>query len=439
MIRKDIVLAIAIIFFSTPLLANQLMVDQFVSPSTCGGCHSDIYDQWQNSMHNLAHNDPIYLAISRLFLTGLTDKGEIAEAESCVKCHTPVGYITGYPEKSSDERAKVAQIATEGIQCDYCHSATGAKKMYNNGLTIKPGNGEDSPGVKRGPRKDAKSDFHETEFSKFHTESDICGTCHNVKHVSFGISLETTFDEWKEGPYNSEDSQKRITCQGCHMYQRVGVPATGSTERPDNRGSSVEDGPIRDHIFTHSFVGGNSLIPALSGGKDKSQMAEERLKNAATLSLDDARIREGKLNITITNSGAGHYLPTGLTDIRQVWLEITLLDEKGRELFSSGRLDKDGYMAENAIIFNTIYGDGKGDPVLNISKAREILKDMRIPPLKSVTEEVSFEAKNLKSLNIHVRLLYRAAPKRVLDKVAGDGKFVLPVITMAEITKNVEL
>lgn len=438
MVKKSTVWCLLILLFSTSGFANQLMIDQFISPETCGGCHEKIYNQWQNSMHNLAHNDPIYLAISRFFLTGLTDKGEIAEAESCVKCHTPVGYITGYPEKSSDERAKVAQIATEGIQCDYCHSATGAKKMYNNGLTIRPGNGEDSPGVKRGPRKDAQSDFHETEFSKFHTESDICGTCHNVKHISFGTSLETTFDEWKEGPYNSEDSQKRITCQGCHMYQRVGVPATGSTERPDNRGSSVEDDPIRDHIFTHSFVGGNSLIPALSGGKDKSQMAEERLKNAATLSIHDARIREGKLNITITNSGAGHYLPTGLTDVRQVWLEITLLDEKGRELFSSGKLDKDGYIPENTTIFNTVYGDGKGNPIENISKARQILKDRRIPPLESVTEQITFGEKSWKVLDINVRLLYRSASQKMLDRVAGKGKLALPVVTMAEARKKIQ-
>ncbi|MBF0204086.1 MAG: cytochrome c554 family protein [Desulfamplus sp.] len=466
------ILIMAIVWLSTPIFANKLMIEQFISPETCGGCHSEIYDQWHNSMHNLAHKDPVYLEISRFFISELTDNEEIAEAESCVKCHTPVGYITGYPKKSSDDRNKVPEIATHGIQCDYCHSATGADKMYNNGLILRPGNGEDNPGVKRGPRKDAQSDFHETEFSKFHTDSNICGTCHNVKHVSFGINLETTFDEWEKGPYNSKDPAKRITCQGCHMYQRVGVPATGSTECPENKGASVDDGPIRDHIFTHNFVGGNSFIPESFDRADKSKtnindksktnindksniddkskidnkikiddkakMAEERLKNAATLSIDDSKIKDGELSIIITNSGAGHDLPTGLTDIRQMWLEITVLDEKGDQIFSSGKLDKNGYLPDNAIIFNTIYGDEKGKPVQNIAKARVILKTKRIPPLESVTEKIKFTQKDFKYININVKLLYRSASKKLLDKVAGKDKFVLPVITMAEIDKKIK-
>lgn len=435
---RNMFLLIVFVVSSQTIHANQLMIDQFVSPETCGGCHDKIYEQWQNSMHNLAHNDPVYLEIASHFLSGLEDKEEIAEAESCVKCHTPVGYITGYPEKSSDDRKKVAKIATEGIQCDYCHSATGAKKMYNNGLVIKPGNGEDNPGVKRGPRKDSESDFHETEFSQFHTESDICGTCHNVKHVSFGTNLETTFDEWEKGPYNAKEPEKRVTCQGCHMYQRPGVPATGSTDRPKNRGSSVDDAPVRDHIFTHGFVGANTLIPGMSGSRDKTGMAQERLQNAATISIDDTKVIDGELNITITNSGAGHYLPTGLTDVRQMWLEIELLDENGSEIFSSGKLDKDGYMPDNAIIFNTIYGDGKGNPVQNIAKAREILKDKRIAPLNSSTEKITFANQNRRPVTIYVNLLYRSAPQKLLDQVAGKGKFIFPVITMAKIEKKIK-
>ncbi|MBF0235505.1 MAG: cytochrome c554 family protein [Desulfamplus sp.] len=445
-IKKIVPCLVITLLYSTQGYGNKLMIEQFISPETCGGCHSQIYDQWQNSMHNLAHNDPVYLAVSQFFMSGLSDKEEIAEAESCVKCHTPVGYITGYPTKSSDDRTKIAEIATHGIQCDYCHSATGADKMYNNGLIINPGNGEDDPGVKLGPRKDAESDFHETKFSKFHTDSNICGTCHNVKHVSFGTDLETTFDEWEQSPYNSEDPEKRVTCQGCHMYQRIGIPATGSTDRPDNKGTAVDDGPVRDHVFTHNFVGGNGFIPGRSGSDDKMKMAEDRLKNAATLLIDDSKVKEGKLNITITNSGAGHKLPTGLTDFRQMWLEITVVDGKGVELFSSGKLDENGYVPENSIIFNTVYGDGKGNPVLNIAKAREILKDRRILPMQSLTEEINFVEKNtkifekkLEEINVHARLLYRSGSKKVLDQVAGKNKFIMPVVTMAEADKTIKL
>ena len=194
---------------SSCLAAERYRLSQFISPETCGDCHSEIFSQWENSMHHIAEKDPIYLLLSKFLRIGLTDKDEIAEAESCVKCHVPVGVVTGYPEKVSDDKKKIPELAMHGIQCDYCHSATSATKMYNNGLILDPGNGEEEPGIKRGPFPDSVSDFHETDFSEFHTSSKICGTCHNVKHVVFGTKLETTYEEWEKGPYNSTDPQKK--------------------------------------------------------------------------------------------------------------------------------------------------------------------------------------------------------------------------------------
>lgn len=432
----------ALVFFvmvSPYTFSDQFSTDRFINPETCGDCHSAIYGQWKNSMHGLAHDDPVYLAVSTYLLKELTDADEVSEGESCVKCHTPVGYVSGYPTKTSDDRSKIAPIAAKGIQCDYCHSATGATKMENNALVLDPGNGENKPGIKRGPFKDSHSDFHESAFSDFHTQSEICGTCHNVSHVSFGTKLETTYDEWANGPYNSPDEKKRITCQGCHMVQRPKIPATGSSPRPYNRGSAADDGPVRDHVFTHFFVGGNSAVPTSFGDKHKGKMAFERLQNSATLTLNTTRLAKGKLGITITNSGAGHNLPTGLTDVRQMWLDIRILDGNNKVVYSSGQLDKNGVIPNGSIIYNTIFGDGNGQPVSNIAKAREILKDKRIPPLESANEEVSFTKAKAKKLTIRVRLQYRSAPQELLDAVLGKGKIVLPVITMEQIEKTVKL
>ena len=228
---------IIVLFGATIALSqDKIDIEQFISPETCGGCHAEIFEQWENSMHNLAHKDPVYSRVSQFLRKGLINEGEIQEAESCVKCHTPVGHLTGFPEKLSDDLSKTPEIATKGIQCDYCHSVETVKRMYNNGLVLKPGQGEDDPGIKYGPFDDAEPDFHEALYSKLHTQSQICGTCHNVKHVSFGTDLETTYTEWQNSPYNSKDPAKRIECQGCHMYQRPGIPSTGSTPRPENPG-----------------------------------------------------------------------------------------------------------------------------------------------------------------------------------------------------------
>lgn len=432
--KKQFAAFFLILFFLVqPSYGNKLNIEQFVSPETCGDCHVTIYEQWKNSMHNQAHDDPVYNDVATFMQIGLKDKDEIAESESCVKCHTPIGNITGFPLKFSDDRKKTAEIATKGIQCDYCHSATGSSKPYNNGLIIEPGNGEDDPGIKRGPFADSESDFHESEFSKFHTESAVCGTCHDVKHIAFKTPLETTYEEWQKGPYNSNDPKKRITCQGCHMYQRPGIAATGSTKRPANKGQAADDGPERPHIFTHYFVGGNVPLPTLAGDSLKATMAEERLKNAAELSVDTKNINKGKIGVTITNNGAGHYLPTGLTNVRQMWLSIAVKDKNGKKVYSRGEPDAKGYIHPEVKIYNTVFGDGKGKAVTNISKAREVLSDNRVAPQGSVAESFTFKNRPNERYTINVKLLYRSAPQELLDTIYGKRKLTLPVIVMEEL------
>ena len=414
-------------------ITSLYQIDRFIDVETCGGCHSDIYIQWENSLHHLSHKDSIYKSVSDYLRKDLTCPDEIKEAEACVKCHTPVGFITGYPTKSSDDIRKIPELAQMGIQCDYCHSATTAHKTYNNGLQIEPGNGEDDPGIKRGPFKDSESDYHEVAYSEFHTNSEICGTCHDVKHVVFGTDLETTYTEWKNGPYNSNDLNKRVTCQGCHMYQRPDIPATGSTERPKNPGVASDDGPDREHIFTHYFVGANAYLPKLNGDMEKAQMAISRLQHSAALYIDKKQLAQDKLVIEVKNIGAGHYLPTGLTDVRQMWLEIVVKNKYGEIVFASGLKDKNQYLPEDTIIYNTIFGDGKGNPVHNIAKAREILKDRRIPPKKSLIETIELPSKNLKGGQIKVSLFYRSASQKLIDTIKDKEKHQLPIIKMAEV------
>ena len=411
---------------------EMIHIDRFISPEVCAGCHSEIFEQWQNSMHHLSHRDPVYTRAAQFFRKGLADAGEIEEAESCVKCHTPVGNRTGFPMKVSDDLSKTPEIATLGIQCDYCHSAESITKIHNNGLVLKPGHGEDDPGVKFGPFDDAVPDYHEARYSKLHTEAEICGTCHDVKHVAFGTNLETTYTEWKNSPYHSKDPAKNIPCQGCHMVQKPGIPATGSTDRPLNPGSAADDSVDRPHIFTHYFVGANSYVPGLFNDTVKAGMAVERLQHAATLSLDTSRIKDKTLSVTVANTGAGHSIPTGVADLRQVWLEITIRDKNNTTGFQMGVLDDKQDLPENTIIFRVVFGDGKGNKVVNIAKAREILKDNRIKAKEKATEIISLPFVPEKDSQVTVRLLYRSMDPTLLKQIPGDPFEPLPVVEMAK-------
>ncbi len=427
---------ITILFFCTGLFFVTIMsgcsvkeehylLSRFISPDICGGCHDEIYGQWNGSTHHLALKDIVYDAVSKQGLVGLTDKDHIAEAEMCQKCHVPVGFVSGYPLKTSDDRSKIQDPAIHAVQCDFCHSIEGAYSIYNAKFRLDPGNGESDPGNKRGPFKDSVSDYHKVSFSEFHTSSELCGTCHNVRHVVYGTRLESTFDEWKETKFKKDGVQ----CQDCHMYQRKGEPGTGTTARLENPGKASVDGPERKHIFTHYFIGGNTLIPMLEKDSEQKEMAEARLKNAAVISIDGL---EGEsIKVKILNNGAGHFIPTGLTHVRQVWVRIIVKDSKGKVVYSSGVVDSKGNITGNPAIYGTTFGDGDGKPVDNIAKAKKIISDNRLKPGVDKIEKFNIGQVSGK-LTVEVALLYRGLDQKIADSIPGLKGVKVPVVVMCE-------
>ena len=65
-----------------------------------------------------------------------------------------------------------------------------------------------------------------------------------------------------------------------------------------------------------------------------------------------------EIKVRVKNVRAGHNLPTSLTNVRQMWLEITAKDEQGKVVMTSGALKSDGTLPENTRIFNS---DGMGN------------------------------------------------------------------------------
>ncbi len=434
--RKGIYFIVFFLFLCLLGFANEAEIkahyelSRFLPPEVCGGCHSDIFTQWKGSLHQLSLKDKIFLAVAKDGLKGIKIDDELLEAESCQKCHTPVGYLSGYPLRTSDDIKKIQEPATQGVQCDYCHSITGAYAIYNAKYRMDPGNGYSDPGIKRGPFNDSKADFHKTEFSSFHTKSEICGTCHNVKHVVYGTWLETTYEEWSASPYKNQG----IQCQDCHMYQRPGHPATGSTKREKNPGIAAYGGPQRDHIFTHYFVGGNSVIPATEKDNIRVKMAEDRLQNAVTMSIEE-KMKGNSVVIKLLNNGAGHEVPTGVSNIRQVWLKVIVKDSTGKVVYSSGVPDKKGYIDSRTIIFGTVFGDGNGNRVDNLAKAKEILFDKRLKPMKEHFEHITIKSDDTK-FTVEAELIYSIISQKTADSLKElKGLKIKPVVmTQAKAT-----
>ena len=114
----------------------------------------------------------------------------------------------------------------------------------------------------------------------------------------------------------------------------------------------------------------------------KYQMAVNRLKGAAALEIKPI-YQNGSLQevlVRVKNMRAGHNLPTSLTNIRQMWLEVTVKDGKGKVLMTSGTLDKEGHLAENTRIFNSEGADPHFHFVVNPWEITSFSKHDTIPP-----------------------------------------------------------
>jgi len=423
---------------------KKVRVNQFIDPSVCGRCHSEKFKQWNGSMHSKAFYDPLWRKATKLFFKEAKSKDEVLEMKACVKCHTPLGFRSYLISSPGDDYDKLAHLPAQGIFCNWCHNINEAKHIGDAGYEVATGSGEEEPSTMLGPLKDATSDFHPSKYSELHTKSEFCGLCHNVSHASNKLPLEQTFDEWKNSPYNTGNPETTVNCQDCHMRQRPGFPSTGNTERPDNPGKSADNGPLRKHTWTHYFVGANAITPKLQGSDVHAHMAIERLKHAADLELiKSTSYKKGGLSsikIKVINSGAGHYLPTGLTEVRQMWLSVAITDAKGNIIFRSGSLDENGNIDDGSVIYYTQLGNIKGEPVLNVALADRILYDHRVPPKGYLLEKYAFQIPSdaASPFTVEAVLKYRSLSQSLAKSLLGNRAPNIPIVEMARLAEKIE-
>ena len=404
---------------------------EFTSPEICSGCHVELYNQWNGSMHSRAYLDPIFQALWKLGsqeTEGLTDK-------LCAGCHTGIGTVS---EEIilRDGEFKVSEIAAQGVQCDLCHTVvkstfleTPTHEPQNASMVLEPGN------VKRGPYKDSTSPFHQTAYSELHTTSAFCANCHHVFHPVTNFHIERTYDEWKYSVY----AHNGIQCQDCHMVPVAQAIETARTlKKQHNPGKPCIMGPARDQVYTHEFVGGNCTLTALLGSPQHAEIAKKRLQSAAELSLTvpDAP-QSGNLatvEVKVTNAGAGHNLPTSLTEVREMWVEMVVTGAHGAPLYQSGKVDREGTIDPNAKIFHAKSVNAKGEPTYKPWEITRFEYNHTIPPKGSTSLEYTFlvPATENGPLTVRATLRYRSYPQALANLLLGKNTFSLPIVDMAQ-------
>jgi hypothetical protein len=386
--------------------------DKFNAPGFCAGCHMEIYSQWKNSMMAHSWDDPVYRTL--LNLASKETGGKVDNF--CLGCHVPVGLVTGEVTRTaggfSDQG--MSEVSLAGVHCDVCHNISGAVGTSNGAFVLTPQMLGDP--LKFGPYKDAISPVHNTAYSELHTRSEFCATCHNVTHPFNRMPIERTYDEWRDSPYNGLGVQ----CQDCHM-----MPHPGVTRNP---GKASPLGKERDNVYTHGFVGGNIAVLQHLGATEQVRLTRELLRSAATIELvalprTVTPGRPMRIVVRVTNIGAGHKLPTGFPEGREMWIDLAVHDAGGRQVYRLGAV-RDGATEHGTRSFKVELADPKGNAVhLKAWEADRILFDTRIPP-KGYTEEeyvIGVPPGTKGPLTVRAQLNYWPFSPALLKELMGDA------------------
>ena len=409
--------------------ANALMPSSaYPAPETCGSCHTTIYANWQRSLHASSATDPAYLAVKELFAF---ERGEPA-VRLCAGCHAPVALMTGEVGLYSRESASSRQ----GVSCGFCHTVD--KSHGGNGAyTSDPSrvraylgvpwssfhglspetvakNLEGSRNASSGtaasstsisstvsptlevssPLEGAarwlvyqKPEAHTQDMrSPALTTGAVCQSCHQF--TINGVAVQDTWREWQA----SSAAAQGTTCQGCH-FRSSGFP---SEQQP----GEIAVGRTRADLLAHTLGGGSTTVAARASDNIAYLRRSVKLEVARTGAALEVRVR---------NTGAGHSIPTGVTDLRELWLEVIGLDIKGKTVFSSGVPNAAGNLESSARVFHASLLDAQGRmrERHDIWRAAKLGKDTRIPADGSRLERFRLPTG---VATVQVRLLWRDLP-----------------------------
>lgn len=421
---------------SLPFAHAVLGDKELSSAKTCAACHPDQAQQWQSSAHAHSPEDAYYQAVAGIFM----QENGVEASRLCAGCHNPVGLLSGeittqapltlatpvatpavavsiqkaYKVRGLRVALSISPNAAEGVTCVICHQTVKAAAQPENASLQLSADNLLLPGTILGELalRSAPADHRAALMRSTILQAELCGACHNLSLPS-GLPLERTFDEWRDSSYPDQGK----TCQFCHMPTVV---------------ATLDNSGLPQIVHAHGGQPGSpNSLPGFSTNLDL-------LQKAATLQAGLARDGQALVaTVQVTNSGAGHYLPTGSDDLRQAWLEAILWDGAGNEVWHSGRLDAYGALTPDTVQFHRVIGDAAGQPIElhRIWAATQILEDTRLAPeeTRSVIYHIPQPDVAAGPYTFQVRLCYRPVSQSFAEFALGRPVPDLPVFEMASV------
>jgi len=351
---------------------------------SCGTarCHEEIVKEWEASAHRYSAMDAAFQAIQ----LAMAEQSGPESTRYCGGCHDPISLFSG-SKNIFVETDKLTSLHgyQEGVSCLVCHSIRETDLKGNAHYVIAQPERymfELEHEAKGGDLTRFLRDFLIRAYPRHHVDSlskrlfkapEYCAACHKqfvdeeINNVGW-VQLQNQYDNWRKSKWNHpEDPKKTIECRECHMpLVKSRDPAAGDAS---DYNRSPEDGRHR----SHRFVAANQMMPKLlklPGWEKQVELTERWLRGemeipeiahkwakgpAVAIELvAPETVRPGEkvdVKAIITSNKVGHDFPTGPLDIIQAWVELVVKDDRGRELFVTGRVDEKGFIQPGSFIF----------------------------------------------------------------------------------------
>lgn len=318
--------------------------------------------------------------------------------------------------------------AQEGVNCEFCHQA-GDVMLNSQRLPNTDRPGILSMRMYRPP--EGKVLFFGTmvdvtrkdTYLPLLSKSEFCAACHygvlggvvGMDTVSGGTLIYSSYSEWLNSVYSNSQTGK--SCQDCHM------PAASAhyTVPP------ASGGITRDWFAFHSH--------RMLGASD-----EQFMKTAVTVKSDAARENNSlHVNVNITNSSAGHDIPTD-SPIRQMILVVEAFDANGKRLsLEQGPLNPawaGDYAGQAGKTFQQVLQDQlSGEmPTAAFWRQTTVAQDTRLAPLATDSTQYTFELTDRQAAQVKVRLIYRRAMQSLAQQKGWNDADILLAQEVIQVT-----
>jgi tetratricopeptide (TPR) repeat protein len=354
----------------------------------------------------------------------------------------------------------------DGVTCMTCHSIQSVDSTNGNGgfamglpAVMVDEHGKRIPGEVPDAEIVAHPDRHaKAVMQNLYRTSEFCAACHKanlpkpLNDYKF-IRAFTTYDEWQNSKFSMRNpltfyTTGLTTCQNCHMNRE---PA-----------ALREDGAKKGLFTSHRWPAGNTAVPFYYGFDEQLQKTVDFLKSGMYLNVDLFAIQRkdtGKMiaplgstpfrlapkemvdvMVVVQNKNIGHSLVPEVRDLYEAWVEFTVRDATGKDIYRSGFLRPDGMLDEGSHSFTNRPVNSSGTFVDNhmVWKIHSVAYDNTIQSGRSALVRYEFQmpADVHGQVTVTARVNYRHLRQSYLDNVFGKDHPAYPVIELASRTRT---